>query len=84
MSCGVGCRRGSDPALLWLWHRLSAIAPILPLAWDPPCATGAAQEMVKRPKKKSIMYRKATQMYLQRKHTEGQKVREKMLNITNY
>ena len=23
LSCGVGCRHGSDPALLWLWHRLS-------------------------------------------------------------
>jgi len=21
VSCGVGCRSGSDPALLWLWHR---------------------------------------------------------------
>ena len=21
MSCGVGCRRGLDPALLWLWRR---------------------------------------------------------------
>ena len=52
MSCGVGCRRGSDPALLWLWCRLVARALIQPLAWEPPCATGAAQEMAKRPKKK--------------------------------
>ena len=28
MSCGIGCRHGSDPALLWLWCRPSAIAPI--------------------------------------------------------
>ena len=21
MSCGVSCKRGSDPVLLWLWHR---------------------------------------------------------------
>ena len=28
MSCGVGRRGCSDPALLWLWHRLAAIAPI--------------------------------------------------------
>ena len=47
MSCGVGCRRGSDPALLWLWHRLMATAPIRPLAWEPPCAAGAAQEKQK-------------------------------------
>ena len=28
VSCGVGCRRGSDPELLWLWRRLAATAPI--------------------------------------------------------
>ena len=42
MSCGVGCRRGSDPALLWLWRRLVATAPIGPLAWEPPYAVGVA------------------------------------------
>ena len=52
MSCGVGCRRGSDPALLWLWRRLAATAPIRPLAWEPPYAAGAAQEIAKRQKKK--------------------------------
>uniref|UniRef100_A0A8D1HLK4 Aminotransferase class I/classII large domain-containing protein n=1 Tax=Sus scrofa TaxID=9823 RepID=A0A8D1HLK4_PIG len=31
MSCGVGRRRGSDPALLWLWHRPAATVPIGPL-----------------------------------------------------
>ena len=48
VSCGVGHRRGLDPALLWLWRRLAATAPIGPLAWEPPYATGAAQEMAKR------------------------------------
>ena len=24
VSCGVGCRRSSDPVLLWLWCRLAA------------------------------------------------------------
>ena len=38
MSCGVGHRCGSDPELLWLWRRPAAIAPIRPLAWEPPCA----------------------------------------------
>ena len=28
MSCGVGCRRGSDLVLLWFWRRLAAVAPI--------------------------------------------------------
>ena len=50
MSCGVGCRRGSDPELLWLWCRLVAAAPIRPLAWEPPYAEGAAQEVEKRQK----------------------------------
>ena len=30
-----------DPALLWLWHRLAAIALIQPLSWELPYATGA-------------------------------------------
>ena len=51
MSCGVGCRLGLDPALLLLWRRPVAIAPIGPLAWEPPYATGAAQEIAKRQKK---------------------------------
>ena len=53
VSCGVGCRCGSDPALLWLWYRLVATAPIRPLAWEPPYAAGAAQEMAKRQKTKN-------------------------------
>ena len=52
MSFGVGCRCGSDPALLWLWRRLAATAPIGPLTWEPPYAAGAAQEMAKGTKKK--------------------------------
>ena len=28
VSCGVGCRHGSDPMLLWLWHRPAAVALI--------------------------------------------------------
>ena len=38
-------------ALLWLWHRPVATVPIRHLAWEPPYAAGAAQEMAKRPKK---------------------------------
>ena len=53
VSCGVGCRRGSDPALLWLWRRPAATAPIRPLAWEPPYAVGAAQEMAKRQNKQT-------------------------------
>ena len=53
MSCGVGHRCSLDLVLLWLWPRLSAIAPIRPLAWEPPYATGAALEKTKGKKKKS-------------------------------
>ena len=31
-----------DPALLWLWCRPAAVAPIQPLAWEPPQAVGVA------------------------------------------
>ena len=47
-----GLTMGSDRALLWLWRRLVATAPIRPLAWEPPCAAGAAQEIAKRQKTK--------------------------------
>ena len=35
--------RGSDPALLWLWCRPEATAPMRPLAWEPPYAAGATR-----------------------------------------
>ena len=41
-SCGVGHRRGSDLALLWLWCRPVTTTPIRPLAWEPPYASGVA------------------------------------------
>ena len=52
MNCGVSCRCGSDPTLLWLWRRPVATAPIRPLAGEPTYASGAAQEKTKRQKKK--------------------------------
>ena len=55
MSCGVGCRPASDPVLLWLWCRPAATAPIQPLAWEPPYAAGAAQEMEKIKNKKKLL-----------------------------
>ena len=48
VSCGVGHRCGSDPSLLRLWHRLAAIAPIGPLAWEPSYAVGVALEKTKK------------------------------------
>ena len=55
MSCGISCRRGSDPALLWLWCRLVAAAQIQPLAWEPPYAVSTALKGLK--KKKSFYLR---------------------------
>ena len=42
VDCGEGSRHSSDPRLLWLWPRLAAVAPIQPLAWELPYASGAA------------------------------------------
>ena len=49
VSCGVGCRFGSDPALLWLWCGLTAVAPIRPLDCEPPHAVGEALKKQKKP-----------------------------------
>ena len=57
MSCGIGCRHGSDPVLLWLLSRPAAAAPVRPLAWEPPNVMGVALEKAKRPKKKVDTYR---------------------------
>ena len=46
MSYGVGRRGSSD--LVWLWCRPAAAAPIRPLAWEPPYATGAALKKKKK------------------------------------
>ena len=51
MSCGVACRRSSDPMLLRLWGRLVATAMIRPLAWESPYASGTALEKTKRQNK---------------------------------
>ena len=42
MSYSVGHRCSSYLESLWLWHRLAAVAPIGPLAWDLSYATGMA------------------------------------------
>ena len=56
MSCGVGRRCGSDPALLWLWlcHRPAAIAVIRPLGWESPYAMGKKTKKKKERKADTI------------------------------
>ena len=46
MSCGVGRKCGSDPALLWLW--MATLALIQPLAWEPSYAAGAVLKIKKK------------------------------------
>ena len=50
-NCRVGHRCGSDSMLLWLQCRPAAAATIRSLAWELPCAAGAA---VKRKKEKNM------------------------------
>ena len=51
LSCGVVHRLDLDPALLWLWRRVAAIALIRRLAWEPPSASGAALKKKNKPEK---------------------------------
>ena len=54
MSCGVGRRRSSDVVLLW--GRPAAVAPIVPLAWEPPYAVGAPLKGQKKKEKLRICF----------------------------
>ena len=51
---GTGHRCRSDPVLLWLWHRLAAVAPIQPLASEPPYAADVALKRQKQTNKQKI------------------------------
>ena len=46
VGCGVGHRYSSDPVLLW--RRPVAIAPIEPLAWEPPYAASVSLKKKKK------------------------------------
>ena len=61
VSCGVVCRRGLDPELLWLWGRSAATAPIRPLAWKPQYAMC---EAIKRQKDKEKKKKRRSYFYL--------------------
>ena len=56
VSCGVGRRHSLDLVWLWLWP--AAVAPIGPLALEPPYAVGAAlkRQKIKKEKKNPLMY----------------------------
>ena len=57
MSCGVGCRLGSDPMLPWPGIGQRNTALIGPLAWEPPYATGVALKKIKIKKWTWIRYK---------------------------
>ena len=52
----MGCRHGSDPVLLWLWHRLAAIAPITPKSETFHVAQVRPKKRKKNKKKKKMMW----------------------------
>ena len=63
MSCGVGCRGGSDPELLWLWCESAAVAPVLSLAWEFSYVDGVVLKSNKKKKRKEKI-KKASQVIL--------------------
>ena len=74
MSYGIGCRLGSDPALLWLWRRPEATAPIGPLVWEPPYAVGAAQKIAKKKKENATREEKVLHTPRQKQKTENEEL----------
>lgn len=66
VSCGIGSRHRSDLALLWLGRT----APIRPLAWGPPYATGAALKMLKKKRSKSNIIHETTPRGVVREFTK--------------
>ena len=69
MTCGVVYRFSSDPR--WLWHSLTAAAPVWPLAWELPYAAGVAQKKKKKkkgsgsPDWRALMHTQSLQLTLQ-------------------
>ena len=55
MICGIGCRYGSNPGLLWLWCRPVITAQIQSLAWEPPYAADVTLKRKKKKKGRNIM-----------------------------
>ena len=60
MSCDVGHRWGLDLALLRLWRRPAATAPVGPLAWELPYVVGVA---LKSKNKRTNKNKKTHQKY---------------------
>ena len=54
MICGVGHRRGLNLALLWLWCRPAAAAPMQLLAWEHPYCWGYGPKKTKIQKQENL------------------------------
>ena len=81
MNCGIGCRCGSDPVLLWIWCRPAAAAPNKLLASELPCAMGAG---LKRQKKKNYQgkeYKSINVIFLLNVISVKENQRSKNMNI---
>ena len=78
MSCGVGDRCSSDPALLRLWHRPVATAPVRFLAWTPPYAAGVALEKTKDKAKQNKHFLAEVKAFrIKKKRKEKKKISKK-------
>ena len=66
-------------ALLWLWRRLAAVAPIQPLAQDLPYALSVALKKAKRKKKK----RKKKEKWQEISHSKEMHVRRVKQHLEN-
>ena len=60
-----------DLALLWLWGRLAAVAPIGPLVWEPPYAARAALKSRSKQVSKQERKRKKNSGELVQENTQG-------------
>ena len=76
MSCGVGHRYSSDPALLWSWSMPAAIDLILPLACEPPYAIGVALNRGEKKNPKMRYYLTMVRMATIKKSTNNKSWRE--------
>ena len=66
MNCGADHRSGLDLALLWLWHRLAAVALIRLLAWEPLYAGGVAlkSKKIKKPENRGLVRLSVSSAYV--------------------
>ena len=77
VSCGVGRRLNSDPALPWLWHRLAAAAPVGPLVWFFSYATHTTLKTKKKKKNSEVLIQATTWMKLEKHYVKEVRHRKK-------